>query len=123
MTTDILGESILETIRNMLGPSADYEHFDPEIVPHINSAFNRLKQLKVGPEEGFIITGADETWEDFFRGNPIIPMVVSYVFFKVKMSFDPPSSSIASESYKSMISEYEWCMNVDAESESLGGSD
>ena len=123
MTTDILGESILATIRTMLGPSEDYEHFDPEIVPHINSALNRLKQLKVGPEEGFMITGADETWEDFFQGNPVIPMAISYVFYKVKMSFDPPSSSIASEAYNKMISEYEWCMNVDAETECLGGSD
>lgn len=123
MTTDILSESILETIRNMLGPESDYDHFDPEIVPHINAAFNRLKQLKVGPSTGFYITGTDETWSDFFGSEMAIPMVVSYVFFKVKMSFDPPTSSIASESYNKMIAEYEWCMNVDAETISLGGSD
>lgn len=124
MTTDILGESILGTIRNMLGPEADYSHFDPELVPHINSAFNRLKQLNVGPESGFYITGEDETWSDFFESSSLIPMAISYVFFKVKMSFDPPSSSIAAEAYNKMISEYEWCMNVDSETECLkGGSD
>ena len=123
MTTDILNESILGTIRTMLGPSEDYTHFDPEIVPHINAAFNRLKQLGVGPEEGFYITGADETWSEFFGDGLVVPMTISYIFFKVKLSFDPPSSSSAAEAYNKMISEYEWCANVDAETKCLGGGD
>lgn len=123
MTTDILGEGILETIRNMLGPSEDYSHFDPEIVPHINSALNRLTQIGVGPSDGFMITGNDETWADFFTENvKTIPMAISYVYYKVKMSFDPPTSSIAAEAFNKLIAEYEWCANVDAESETIGGA-
>lgn len=112
---DMESQSILLTIRNMLGPSEDYEYFDSEIIPHINSVFNRLKQLGVGPSSGFSITGESETWGDFFQDSKIVNMVISYIYLKVKMQFDPPSNSIASEAFKQQISEYEWCMNVDAE--------
>ena len=112
---DMMDQSILVTLRGMLGPSEDYEHFDTDLIPHINSAFNRLKQLGVGPKDGFSITGDSETWSDFFDSSKIINMVISYMYLKVKMQFDPPSSTIASEAFKQQISEYEWCMNVDAE--------
>ena len=112
---DMESQSVLLTIRNMLGPSEDYEYFDSEIIPHINSVFNRLKQLGVGPSSGFSITGESETWGDFFQDSKIVNMVISYIYLKVKMQFDPPSNSIASEAFKQQISEYEWCMNVDAE--------
>ena len=108
-------QSILTTIIGMLGPSEDYEYFANDLVPHINSVFNRLKQLGDGPEEGFMITGDEETWADFFSESKLINMVISYMYLKVKMQFDPPSSSIASEAFKNQIAEYEWCMNVDAE--------
>lgn len=112
---DMMDQSILVTMRGMLGPSEDYDYFDSDLVPHINATFNRLKQLGVGPEEGFSITGDSETWGDFFNESKIINMVISYMYLKVKMQFDPPSNSIASEAFKQQISEYEWCMNVDAE--------
>ena len=115
ISLDMQDNSVLETMRNMLGPSEDYEYFDTDLVPHINSAFNRLKQLGVGPSDGFFITGTDETWSDFFSDSKTINMVISYMYLKVKMQFDPPSSSIASEAYNKQIAEYEWCMNVDAE--------
>lgn len=108
-------QSILITLRSMLGPSEDYSYFDNDLILHINSVFNRLKQLGVGPSESFFITSEDETWSDFFGDSKIINMVISYMYLKVKMQFDPPSNSIAAEAFKAQISEYEWCMNVDAE--------
>ena len=115
VSLDMQDQSILTTIRGMLGPTEDYEYFDAELIPHINSVFNRLKQLGVGPSSGFSITGEGETWGDFFAESKLINMVISYMYLKVKMQFDPPSNSIASEAFKQQISEYEWCMNVDAE--------
>ena len=112
---DMMDESILVTIRRMLGPSETYDYFDDELIPHINSAFNRLKQLGVGPSSGFSIMGDSETWSEFFSDNKVINMVISYIYLKVKMLFDPPSNSITAESFKNQIAEYEWCMNVDAE--------
>lgn len=113
---DTLNQSILTTIRNMLGPSEDYEYFDNELIPHINSVFNRLKTLGIGPAEGFSITSDAETWGDFFDDTKVVNMVISYMYLKVKMIFDPPSNSMAAEAFKQQIAEFEWVGNVDAES-------
>ena len=114
----ILDDSVLTTIRTMLGPEEDYKDFDPEIIPHINSAFQRLKQLGVGPTSNFRIEDEDATWGDFFGDEESVQdMVVPFIFLKVKTLFDPPTSSIASEAYKSEIDKLEWLMNVDAETD------
>ena len=121
----ILEYSILDDIKKLLGIPIDdseietesYDPFNMDIMIHINSVFNRLKQLGVGPSTTFSISSRDETWGDFFGDLQVVEMVRSYMFLKVKMQFDPPSSSIASEAYKNQIAEYEWCMNVDVETE------
>lgn len=112
-------ESILISIKQMLGPSADYEHFDPDIIMHINTALMILRQLGVGPEEGFRIEDDTSTWTDFLPNESLIKLesVKSYVYLKVKLLFDPPLSSSTVESYNRAISELEWRLNVSAESE------
>ena len=112
---DTLEQSILVTIRGMLGPSEDYTFFDSDLIPLINSAFNRLKQLGVGPKDGFFIRSDDETWGDFFQDTKQINMVITYVYLQVKMVFDPPSNSTTSKSFEDEIKKLEWLMNVDAE--------
>lgn len=116
-----LNNSILDDIKKLLGISIDeeapYEYFDRDLVIFINAAFNRLRQLGVGPKTNFAIIDRSSTWGDFFGDTKVIPMVPAYVAKKVQMQFDPPTSSIASEANKAIISEYEWCMNVDAETE------
>lgn len=108
--------TILSDIKKMIGPSADYDYFEPELIIHINTALNVLKQLGIGPEDGFSITkDGNETWEDFLGDHSNIQMVKSYVYLKVKMIFDPPSSSTIAEAYKSAIDEFEWRGNVDVE--------
>ena len=114
--------SILNEIKKMLGPDDDYDHFDVDIIVHINSAFNALKQLGVGPEGGFHITGATETWDDFWQGTHEVPMTKYYIWAKVKLSFDPPSSSFAVEALKEQLREYEWRANVEVETPCFLGS-
>lgn len=93
----------------------DYPHFDNELVLFINSVFGILFQLGVGPKDKqFKITGSDETWDDFLTDGQI-ETVKSYVFAKVKLLFDPPSSSSVLSSYQDLIKEFEWRCNVDAE--------
>ena len=58
-------ESILTSIKKMLGITEEYEHFDADLVMHINSVFMILTQLGVGPDKGFSISGKDEVWSDF----------------------------------------------------------
>lgn len=104
--------SILDTIKKLLGLSSDYTEFDTDIIIHINSVFSVLHQLGVGPENGFSITDKTATWDQFTNSNVKINDVISYVYLKVRLLFDPPSNSTILKSYESMISEYEWRLNV-----------
>lgn len=109
-------ESILTSIKKLLGIDEEYEHFDSDIIMHINSVFMILNQLGVGPTEGFSIKDKTTTWEDFVTDLTKVEAIKSYVYLKVKILFDPPLSSSVMESINRTISELEWRINVAAES-------
>lgn len=108
-------DSILQSIKKMLGIEPEYEHFDSDIVMHINSVFLILNQLGVGPSTPYLITGADETWNDFFVENTPIELVKSYIYLKVRLIFDPPTTGVLHEAMERQVKEFEWRLNVQAE--------
>lgn len=108
-------ESILTSIKKLLGITEDYEHFDADIIMHINSVFMILNQLGVGPKDGFSISDKTATWNDYLPDATNLEAVKSYIHLKVKLLFDPPLSSSVMESMQHMISELEWRLNVQAE--------
>lgn len=108
-------DSILTSVKKMLGITEDYEHFDADIIMHINSVFMILNQLGIGPVKGFSITDRFSTWEDFLQGGENLESVKSYMYMKVRLLFDPPMSSAVMEAMKQMISELEWRLNVQSE--------
>lgn len=108
-------ESILNSIKKLLGIAEDYDHFDSDIIMHINSVFATLTQLGVGPEDGFSIDDESEKWEDFLPDERMIHSVKSYMFMKVKLMFDPPLSSAVIECTKEQIKELEWRLQIAAE--------
>lgn len=105
-------ESILTSIKKLLGIAEEYEHFDADLIMHINSVFSILTQLGVGPSNGFSIEDEDARWRDFIGEDKGIEMVKSYIHLKVKLLFDPPLSSAVIESMNQMIKELEWRLNV-----------
>ena len=105
-------ESILISIKKMLGITEDYTHFDNDIIMHINSVLMVLTQLGVGPEEGYMIEDEMNTWEEFIGESTQLQAVKSYVYLKVKLLFDPPLSSSVIESINRMITEFEWRLNI-----------
>lgn len=107
-------ESILTSIKKLLGISEDYHQFDDDIIMHINTVFLNLTQLGVGPEAGFSIEDDSAEWSDFIdiENNAQLHAVKSYMYLKVKLLFDPPLSSAVIESTNRMISELEWRLNV-----------
>lgn len=105
-------ESILTSIKKMLGIQEDYEHFDPDIIMHINTVFMILMQLGVGPENGFRIQDKKEVWSEFLPEGQQLEAVKSYMYLKVKLLFDPPLGSAVMEAYNKQISELEWRLNV-----------
>ena len=108
-------DSILTSIKKLLGIAEDYEHFDQDLIIHINSVLSVLTQLGVGPSEGFSIEDENATWDDFIPEDKRLSSIRSYVYMKVKLLFDPPLSSSVMESMNRMISEFEWRLNVAAE--------
>ena len=108
-------ESILTSIKKMLGITEEYEHFDSDLIMHINSVFMILTQLGVGPLSGFSIRDKTSTWEEFISDETKLQLVKSYMHMKVKLLFDPPLSSAVIASIEKMIAEAEWRLNVAAE--------
>ena len=109
-------ESILNSIKKLLGIAEDYDYFDSDIIMHINSVFATLTQLGVGPEDGFSINDESEKWEDFLPEERMLHSVKSYMFMKVKLMFDPPLSSAVIECTKEQIKELEWRLQVAVDS-------
>lgn len=111
-------DSILISVKKMLGIAAEYTHFDADIIIHINSVFMILNQLGVGPKEGFSISSDVETWDEFTNDNLTIESVKSYMYLKVGLLFDPPTSSNVLEARNRLVSELEWRLNAIADTES-----
>ena len=107
-------QSILKTIRQMIGPSASYEVFDTDLIVSINAAFSRLCQLGVGIEIPFKITGEEETWSDFMPGDTLPEEVKQYIYLKTRMIFDPPASGSVANAYQAQIDMLEWTLKETA---------
>lgn len=108
-------ESILDSIKKMIGVDKDYGAFDVDLIIAINGVFTILNQLGVGPKKEFSITGPDETWLDFFGVTDAINLVKPYMYLKVKLIFDPPSTGVLHEAMERQISEFEWRLAIQAD--------
>lgn len=105
-------ESILTSIKKVLGIYEEDTSFDVDIVMHINTVFMILRQMGIGPAEGFSISGSYDTWSDYLSDNSLIESVKTYVALKVRLIFDPPASSTMVEAINRTITELEWRLNV-----------
>ena len=105
-------DSILNTVKKLLGIETSYEAFDTDLIININMALNILNQLGVGPSSGFSISDATATWTDFIPDTSKLEMVKTYVYLKVKQVFDPNQNSNITQAYDNQIKELEWRLNV-----------
>ena len=110
MPDDIeVSDSILMTVRQMIGPSASYDVFDLDLIISINAAFSRLCQLGVGPEIPYKITGPENTWDEFMDDG-YQEEIKQYIYLKTRMVFDPPASGTVAKSYEEQIAMLEWTL-------------
>lgn len=112
-------DSILTSIKKLLGIDESYEIFDPDIIMHINSVFMVLRQMGVGPPGGFSISDDSAVWTDYIPEIEKIEAVKTYIAMKVRLVFDPPTSSALLDALKQSIQEYEWRLNVEAETPTI----
>lgn len=109
-------ESILTSIKKLLGIAEEYTPFDMDIIMHINSVLFTLWQLGIG-KKGFSIQDDAATWNDFLGERDDLEAVKTYTYLKVKLVFDPPSHSAHLAALEKQAQEYEWRLNVQVESE------
>lgn len=115
-SSDYKDDSILQSIKKLIGITEEYTHFDMNIIIHINTAFMVLNQLGVGPKDGFYIRDETTTWNEYDAGLVNIETIKTYVYLRVRLLFDPPSSSKITEIINKQILELEYRLNVSAES-------
>lgn len=108
-------ESILNSIKHLLGIMSDVTAFDGDIIIHINTAFSILASMGVGPKTGFKISSASDVWDTFLSKctpgeSTLYEDVKTWMYMKVKLMFDPPTNSPLLDSYNRMINEIEYRM-------------
>lgn len=109
-------ESILTSVKSLLGLSEEFVEFDEQIMMHINSAIFTLAQIGVGPISIFKVTGKEDTFEDYLGDDlPKFPGVSTYLYYRTRLGFDPPTNSFMIEQIKNEIAELEWRMQVEKE--------
>lgn len=111
-----MDESILTSIKKMLGPTEMYEQFDTDIIIHINSMMSLLTQLGIGPPGGFSIEDKTAKWSDYIDEEKF-NMVKTFIYIGVKLVFDPPLNASVIASLEKTKDELEWRLNVAAETE------
>lgn len=116
-------DSILTSIKKLLGIPEEYTVFDADITLHINTVFGILTQLGVGPANGFSIMTEHEVWSDFLHEDPRLEMVKSFMHLKVKLLFDPPQSSALIQAMEKQAAELEWRISVTVDPGSESNND
>ena len=106
-------QSILDSVKKVIGMDPSYTAFDIDIIMHINSQFSKLYNLGVGPKNAaFEIEDKNAKWSDFLQGKTNINMAKTYVCMAVRLIFDPPPTSFGIEAVKTEIQELGWRLNV-----------
>ena len=109
--------SILDSTKKVLGVDSEFHHFDIDILMHINSVFAGLIQLGAGPEDGFEIEDSSTTWDEYLNGNKKLAFIKSYMYLKVRMLFDPPTTSFDITAKQDQLKELEFRINVAVQSD------
>lgn len=105
--------SILLSIKKAIGASPDYTPFDVDIIMHINSQLANLYQIGLNAAKSIIVDGPDQLWTDLIpAGDSRLQFVKTYVYAKVKMIFDPPTSTAQMQALKDAASEAEFRISV-----------
>jgi hypothetical protein len=105
-------DSILISIKKLLGIAEDYTDFDMDIIMCINTAFSILNQIGVGPEKAFMIQDELAVWDDFIPEDIRPEMLKTYIHQKVRLLFDPPTASSLLEATNKSVAELEWRLYV-----------
>ncbi len=107
-----MDESILDSVKRAVGLDTTDEVFDGELIMYINLVFTILNQIGVGPTDSYTITDSNDVWSDFSSDSSVVMLVKTYMYIKVRLLFDPPTSSFLATALQDQATEYEWRLNI-----------
>lgn len=107
--------SILDSVKKVLGFDPEFTEFDLDVVMHINSAFGSLQQLGVGSDTGFIIQDNTTLWSQYIADLLYLNMVKQYIFLAVRLAFDPPATSFGIEAIERQLAQLSLRINISVE--------
>ena len=112
-----MNDSILLSVKKALGIDQQYVDFDFDIVMNINSAIHTLYQVGYEPAKDFMIIDATSTWTDLAGEIPggVLSLIKMYIYAKVRVLFDPPTSSFVLTSLENQMKELEWRIYAEME--------
>ena len=105
-------DSILNSIKKLMGLTEEYDAFDQDILILINSVLFELEQIGVKAKEGFVLSDKTAVWSDYSDDDRLLNVLKPYIYMKTKLTFDPPTSSGALDSMNRIIDRFEWRINL-----------
>lgn len=108
-------DSILTSIKKLMGLTEEYDAFDQDILILINSVLFELEQIGVKAKDGFVLSDKTAVWSDYSDDDRLLNVLKPYIYMKTKLTFDPPTSSGALDSMNRIIDRFEWRINLYAD--------
>ena len=108
-------DSILTSIKKLMGLTEEYDACDQDILILINSVLFELEQIGVKAKDGFSLTDKTVVWSDYSDDDRLLNVLKPYIYMKTKLAFDPPTSSGALDSMNRIIDRFEWRINLYAD--------
>ena len=108
-------DSILTSIKKLMGLTEEYDAFDQDILILINSVLFELEQIGVKAKEGCALSDKTAVWSDYSDDDRLLNALKPYIYMKTKLAFDPPTSSGALDSINRIIDRFEWRINLYAD--------
>lgn len=109
-----LSDSILSSVKKLIGISEEDESFDLDIMFNINAASSTLFQLGV-LKNPYTVTSKEDTYSDLIPGGTedVINQVKMYYVYKTKLGFDSSTlTSTVIQVLKEMINEAEYRLMI-----------
>lgn len=113
--------SILFSVKKLIGTPIEDDSFDLDILLNINAASSTLYQLGV-LKKPFTVTSKDDTYEDLIPGGTedVVNQIKMYFVYKTRLGFDSSTlSSAMIEVIKEMIREAEYRLQISFNPERL----
>lgn len=102
-------ESILKDVKKQIGIAYSNHDFDPDVLMAINTVLFDLHQMGI-VNDTFAVDDERKTWDAILLKEDQINLYAlkTWVALKVKMIFDPPTSSVLAQAIRDNIDELTW---------------